>query len=107
VTSSDQCGQPGLAQRMRAAADAIEAFNRARPHVYGLDYFWRPSELRCEAEHVEAEEREKAEREVLVDQFARDLFAVNYPNDNPVEFGQVTGIYRCRARKLLDAGWHK
>jgi hypothetical protein len=93
---------------MRAAANTLEEFNRDHRDLYSIDAHWRPSELRREAEHVEAEEREKAEREVLVDQFARDLFAVNYPNGaDPVEFGQVTDIYRCRARKLLDAGWHK
>jgi hypothetical protein len=52
-----------LADEMRRAADAIEAFNQRNPDIYRTDCYWRPSQLRCEAEHVDAEEREKAERE--------------------------------------------
>jgi hypothetical protein len=58
---------PTLAQRMRDAATTIEDFNRrgveGHLRIYNNDAYWRPSELRREAEHVDAEEREKAERE--------------------------------------------
>jgi hypothetical protein len=96
-----------LADEMRRAADAIEAFNRARPHVYGLDYFWRPSELRREAEHVDAEEREAAERELLVEELAQVIFEGVAPCLLWPGGASSPDTYRQFARAAIDAGWRK
>jgi hypothetical protein len=98
-----------LGQRMRYAAEVLEAVNK-RIGIASPDWHWRPSELRSEAEHVEAEDREAAEREEMVRQMARDLFTASY-DDSPVAapFYDTTlqRVYGGRARKLIEAGWRK
>jgi hypothetical protein len=95
-----------LADEMRRAADAIEAFNQRNPDIYNIDAYWLPSELRREAEHVDAEEREKAERELLVEELARDVFNGSYQNLVWPDTSSAN-TYRKWARAAVEAGWHK
>jgi hypothetical protein len=107
VTSSNQCNQPGLAQRMRDAANTIEEFNQRNQDIWITDARWRPSELRREAEHVDAEEREKAERDAEVEELGHDIFkAFSFGRSRQWE-SAAKGIYRTAAKIVLDAGWHK
>jgi vacuolar-type H+-ATPase subunit I/STV1 len=98
-----------LADEMRRAADAIEEFNRrGRAHlrIYGTDTLWRPSELRREAEHVDAEDREAAEREAQAEELERDLMAARgavreLASRAGREFAAIDAKY------LIAQGWHK
>ena len=89
-----------LSVRMRLAANTLEEFNTRRTILYPSDTPWRPSELRREARHVEDEEQEAAERDLMAEDLAEDLCeAHNHVNtDDP--FGPV-------ARILIDNGWRK
>jgi hypothetical protein len=91
---------------MREAADTIEEFNVGRPEIYHPEAEWGPTELRREAEHVEAEDREAAERELLVEELSRDVFNGSYtslvwPNTSNAN------VYRKWARAAVENGWHK
>jgi hypothetical protein len=107
VSNTDSTsGESTLAQRMRLAAVTLEEFNRDHRDLYSIDAHWRPSELRREAEHVEAEEREKAEREEQVEELARDVFNGSYQN---LVWPDSTNanVYRKWARAAVENGWHK
>jgi hypothetical protein len=91
---------------MRAAANTIEEFNQRNQDIWITDAHWRPSELRREAEHVEAEDREAAERELLVEELARDVFNGSYQNLVWPETSNAN-TYRQWARAAVEAGWHK
>jgi hypothetical protein len=93
-----------LADEMRRAADAIEKFNQRNPDIYHTDAEWSPSELRREAEHVDAEEREKAEREEQVEKLARDMFSTTIPSSG---WDTSSQTWLNRARKLVEKGWRK
>jgi hypothetical protein len=96
-----------LADEMRRAADAIEAFNQRGLAPYDTDYFWRPSELRREAEYVDAEEREKAELAELVEELAAAIFNGSYTNLEWPDGASSPDEYRKFAKVAIDAGWHK
>jgi hypothetical protein len=83
-----------LAEEMREAADIVERFNRRLSDMYQEDTAWSPSELRREADHVEAED-------CLAGLLAMDIF--NTPNF-VIADGQVT---RRLAERLVQLGWHK
>ena len=90
-----------LSMRMRIAANILEEFNDRRDNggaiAYTGDAPWRPSELRREARHVEDEEQEATEREMLAEQLADDLSSVFSHADT---FGPV-------AHWLIENGWRK
>jgi hypothetical protein len=86
-----------LSVRMRIAANTLEEFNTHRTILYPSDTPWRPSELRREARHVEDEEQEATEREMLAEQLADDLSSVFSHADT---FGPV-------AHWLIENGWRK
>jgi hypothetical protein len=101
-----------LADEMRRAADVIEKFNRRTINersvpLYSDDYYWRPSELRREAEHVEAEGREEAERGVLVEELAQVIFEGVAPCLLWPGGASNPDTYRQFARSAIEAGWHK
>lgn len=89
-----------LSQRMLEAADTITELN-AR-YQYGPEYSgWGPAALRKEAPHVEAEERDAAEREAQVQALEHDLRGLT-----------ISGLSRGEAftvcaRKLVESGWRK
>jgi len=85
-----------LADRMRRAADTIEAFNKRYPEVQP-DAPWRPSDLRKHAEHVEAQDREFG---LMAKELAGELYRT-------IGGSMSEGEWRKRARKLIDAGWRK
>jgi hypothetical protein len=88
-----------LAQRMRFAAHILEeATGRINGDLgAGLDWNWRPSELRNEAHHVEAEDRETAELEEQMLVLTGEL----------LDLGGVGGSWGDVARKLIENGWRK
>lgn len=89
--------------RMRYAADVLEEFNTAHPDSYQPDGWWRPSDLRKEAEHQEAEEREQAELDAQVNTFACDLLSVG------LRVGLVVspGTHLHTAKAMVEKGWRK
>ena len=88
-----------LSARMRIAADILEEFN-TRGAIYATDAPWRPSELRREARHVEDEEQEAAERDLMVEDLAEDLCEAHNEVNSSDPFAPV-------ARWLIDNGWRK
>jgi hypothetical protein len=102
-----------LADEMRRAADAIERFNRRIPNersgppLYSDDYYWRPSELRREAEHVDAEEREKAELAEQVEELAQAIFNGSYSRLKWPDHADHAALLRRYAKSAIDAGWHR
>lgn len=89
-----------LPQWMRVAADVIDDVNtRLGGPING---HWRPSELRGEADQVEAEEREAAERQTLTDDLAEDLRTLSINTELP--YGER---WADCARQLIESGWHK
>jgi hypothetical protein len=90
-----------LPARMREAANTIEEFNTRLSDLYNRDGYWRPSELRREAAHLEDEDREAAEREEMVAELAeflkREVLAL------PAE-----ALWdRTLALRLINLGWRK
>jgi hypothetical protein len=112
VSTDDSIGEKHwgfltLAQRMRLAAVTLEEFNRDHRDLYRIDAHWRPSELRREAEHVEAEEREKAEREDEVEELAQAIFNGSYSRLKWPGNPDHADLIRRYAKSAIDAGWHK
>jgi len=89
-----------LSVRMRIAANTLEEFNTRRTILYPSDTPWRPSELRREARHVEDEEQEAAERDMLVEQLAEALCEAHNEVNSSDPFGPI-------ARILIENGWRK
>jgi hypothetical protein len=92
---------------MRAAANTIEEFNVGRPEIYHPEAEWGPAGLRREAEHVEAEDREAAERELLVEELAQVIFEGVAPCLLWPGGASSPDTYRQFARSAIDAGWRK
>lgn len=94
-----------LSQRMREAAPVLTELN-AR-YDYQPDYAgWGPEELLREAVHVEAEERDAAERDVL----AADLaVAVCQARGLPWSAAtpDIRDTYLAVAKVLVDDGWRR
>jgi|SRR6516164_5999815 len=86
-----------LSVRMRIAANTVEEFNNK--YNWGLppssDAPWRPSELRREARHVEDEEQEAAEHELMAKELVADFCA--FPWKSHID----------SARRLIANGWRK
>ena len=93
-----------LSVRMRIAANTLEEFNNRKHKDVGILYTsdapWRPSELRREARHVEDEEQEAAERDMLVEQLAEALCEAHNEVNSSDPFGPI-------ARILIENGWRK
>ena len=93
-----------LSMRMRIAANILEEFNDRRDNggaiAYTGDAPLRPSELRREARHVEDEEQEAAERDLMVEDLAEDLCEAHNEVNSSDPFAPV-------ARWLIDNGWRK
>lgn len=104
-----------LSSRMRYAADVLEEFNTDHPNQYTADGWWRPSDLRKEAEHVEAEEREEAEKNAVVGGLARELLAgqsLCFPKREDLKsWDSASNALRANclsiAEALIESGWHK
>ena len=90
-----------LSARMRVAANILEEVNtRTRTPgytglLYPTDAPWRPSELRREARHVEDEEQEAAEHELMAKELVADFCA--FPWKSHID----------SARRLIANGWRK
>ena len=84
-----------LSVRMRIAANTLEEFNTHRTILYPSDTPWRPSELRREARHVEDEEQEAAEHELMAKELVADFCA--FPWKSHID----------SARRLIANGWRK
>lgn len=92
--------EPTFPDRMRLAADIIDDVNtRLGGPING---HWRPSELRGEADQVEAEERDAAARQTLTDDLAEDLRTLSINTELP--YGER---WADCARQLIESGWHK
>ena len=90
-----------LSMRMRIAAGILEEFNdHGGAILYPSDTPWRPSELRREARHVEDEEQEAAERDLMVDELADALCEAHNEVNSSDPFGPI-------ARILIENGWRK
>ena len=95
-----------LSARMRVAANILEEVNtRTRTPgytglLYPTDAPWRPSELRREARHVEDEEQEATERDLMAEELAEALCEAHNEVNSSDPFAPV-------ARWLIDNGWRK
>lgn len=88
--------EPTFPDRMRLAADIIDDVNtRLGGPING---HWRPSELRGEADQVEAEEREAALQADQVEVLAREMTNITA---NSLEHNRAT------AEILVKLGWRK
>jgi hypothetical protein len=96
-----------LADAMRAAADTIEKFNHRNRDIYTPEATWSPSELRREAEHMEAEEREEAEGRAQVELLAETIFSGSYAHLEWPSGATDPDVYRGFAKVAFDAGWRK
>jgi len=88
-----------LSVRMRLAANVLEEFNNRKHEDVGILYTsdapWRPSELRREARHIEDEEQEATEHELMAQELVADFCA--FPWKSHIDF----------ARRLIANGWRK
>lgn len=102
--------QMSLPDQARLAADILDALNtRLECPTNG---HWRPSELRGEADHIEAEERAAAERADMVETLAVELLAAaQRGRENPKSWDMASDALkeatRASAAQLVEAGWHK
>lgn len=92
--------------QMRLAADIIDDVNtRLGGPING---HWRPSELRGEADQVEAEERDAAARIDQIDCLARELAVARFDGaayDNL--HGDEQRECNVLAARLIESGWRK
>ena len=88
-----------LAQRMRDAADTIVEWSKRKEYIYP-ETSWCAEILRREARHVEDEEQEAAERDMLVEQLAEALCEAHNEVNSSDPFGPI-------ARILIENGWRK
>ncbi|OBK92616.1 hypothetical protein A5646_03300 [Mycobacterium sp. 1245499.0] len=95
-----------FADELRAAAETLVKLS-GRDYPNPACAPWSAEELRTEAEVIEAEERETAEREALVTELAEQLFAVSYPAGTISYDCNLRVIYQDRARTLIECGWRK
>lgn len=106
-----------LADHMELLADGLERVNRelvddnGEP-IYNLDAAWRASQLRKEATHRRAEEKEIAEEDALAQTLAREIFEAQRSKyltradlDNWDGAGQPREDATNIARKLIESGW--
>lgn len=100
---TDQPDLSTLPQRMRWAAGVLEEANARYGHP--PDCRWFPSSLRAEAEAVEDEDKEVAEREGL----AQELYRAGQGCHEALSQADkgVADWYRKIAQKLLADGWTK
>jgi hypothetical protein len=100
--------EPTLPERMRLAADTID---EANTRIGGpTNGYWRPSELRKEADEVDAEDREAAEKADQVEVLSKELFTANYQNKGKrwdAVWPDVKEIYHRIANTLIESGWRK
>lgn len=83
-----------LAAQARQAANILDALNtRLECPTNG---HWRPSELRSEADHIQAEAREAAERASETEQLAELCRTIEQTPD-----------WKAFARKIIEAGWRR
>ena len=83
-----------LPDQARLAADILDALNtRLECPTNG---HWRPSELRGEADHIEAEEREAAECASQAEQLAELCRTLEGASD-----------WKVFARRIIEAGWRR
>lgn len=95
-----------LPQRMREAAPVlIEAAARAGVSVRAQEWAHVADSLIAFADRWEAEDRVKAEREALVEEFASRIY--HYLTGQSWLGAGSVDDYRDAARKLIDAGWRK
>ena len=92
-----------LSARMRVAANILEELNNRGNNqeavLYTSDAPWRPSELRREARHVEDEEQEEAERDLMVEELAEALCEAHNEINTDDPFGPLA--------RILIAIWRK
>lgn len=83
-----------LATQARQAANILDALNtRLECPTNG---HWRPSELRSEADHIQAEAREAAERASETEQLAELCRTIEQASD-----------WKAFARRIIEAGWRR
>ncbi len=82
-------------EEVRTAADIVQALSVSMdmPHP---DVHWRPSELRAEAERIEAEIREAAECASQAEQLAELCRTLEGASD-----------WNTFARRIIEAGWRR
>lgn len=86
--------------QMRLAADIIDQVNtRLGGPING---HWRPSELRGEADQVEAKEREAAKRLTMTQELEGDLRGLSVDRELPKDERWAE-----LARQLIESGWRK
>ena len=93
-----------LSARMRVAANILEELNNRGNNqeavLYTSDAPWRPSELRREARHVEDEEQEATERDLMAEELAEALCEAHNEVNSSDPFAPI-------ARILIENGWRK
>lgn len=94
-----------LPDRMREAAKVLrEADRRCHGRIEG----WTPLDLEGTAEAWEAEDNAAAEREAMVEELAREVYAVIWGASGATwERNASKEIMRAHARRLIAAGWRK
>ena len=93
---SEQPDLSTLPKRMRYAAQVLEETNKRFRDGCCL-WSWSPSSLGKYAQKFEAEDREAAEREALLDKLINEMrpYCANIKE------------VKSAARKLIENGWHK
>ncbi|KQH75560.1 hypothetical protein AO501_25110 [Mycobacterium gordonae] len=87
-------------EEVRTAADTVQALSVSMdmPHP---DVHWRPSELRAEAERIEQDAREEAERQNQTASLGQALEIIYRP------FTSAETPHFVLAKALIEDGWHK
>jgi len=88
-----------LAQRMRDAADTIVEWSKRKEYIYP-ETSWCAEILRREARHVEDEEQEATEHDLMVEELAEDLCEADNEINTDDPYGPI-------ARILIANGWRK
>lgn len=98
---------PSLSDAMLLAADTEVALNQRLG--YPDNFSWSPSELRREAEHIAAEDKENAEREVMVEELAQAMYASGERvHTNLADATKdVRTWYLGMASEVIASGWRK
>jgi hypothetical protein len=94
-----------LATQILAAAVTLTQLNARLGN--GSDMQWSASELRREAEHEEAEDREAAQRTCMAEALAEDIFTCCFPGLQSLSDATDPDYYRRIAHTLLKSGWTK
>lgn len=96
---------PTLPLRMMQAAETIDELNDV--YTYGPNRGWDTASIRGEIVHVQADLERSLERDRIVEQLAREMWATEGLAALPTPGDLKRGGHLSTAHALVAAGWRK